>query len=527
MSREQTRPPPQQNAYPHQRNRPTDAGTESTTIQTLADLRRRGLDQAITRAASQEPIARVLLLRANFPGEQIPDWKDSNLFWEESFRRIDVGVIPGNSPADGFEALLAECARQFPGNQQFRPWHPDNRATTSPQQAPTSDTQPAEGPSPQGTGIVIRDYNGRPDEFFDQALELAQAQGIQALELVLANDIQISLFLPNGNPTEASRLVAVLQTLQEGLEVRMLRPGLRDYFFQRLFGEGPDGGRFECTNVPASTLISEIATAIVDTYGGEGWSTDDQGLPRSAVADRIRDDDQNRDEERLDTEQDLDEAGVQEDDILQIGPEATAGSVNVNIREQALARARAQIQRFARKNPERDMRVFSNAMVAPTQYIITFTASGWAPPHNFEDQPEPIEEHTLSIDFPPTFPMKAPLVMWRSPIFHPNIHPQDKIVCLGDLMDGYVPGMDMTRLCQLLIDIATYRNYEIRSYLDDKARSWAMSDAGKERIKARGGKTVDDIINQIGTMSLHKLNHGFGLRRITGTMDMATNGSSE
>jgi hypothetical protein len=547
MQIEVERPAPPGTNRPDPRDSIGPTATATPVIRNVADLRSRGLDRAIVEAGFPQETARVLLIRSGVPDSQIPAYNDADVFWEEVFRRIGLGVIPADSPADGFAALLAQFAVNWPGSPAFRPWHPDHRTTSvepnTPSQArelppqgtgivlPDYRDQPdsfeSNPPSqtreltPQGTGIVLRDYRGQPDDVFRRVEETARHLGIpMPVELALANDVQISLFLPNANPTDASRLAVALQGLQQGLEVQPTRPGLRDYYFQRLYGEGPDGGRFEYTNVPASTTIGELAAATINQYGDEGWARDQDGLPRPAVVDLVRGQGSQRQEERMNPDLDLDAAGVREGDTFQPSPEATAAAgVNPNVREQALARARAQIQRFAQEHTALGVRLFANTTVAPTQYVLAFTAPGWAPPPKPGDAPERIDQHMISIDLPPDFPMKAPLVMWKSPIFHPNIHPRNGVVCLGDLMDGYIPGMDLARLCQLVVDIATYRNYEVRSVFNAEARDWATTEAGAALIKANGGTGIDEIVKHIATMSVTARRPGFRIRRTPGVAE--------
>ena len=86
--------------------------------------------------------------------------------------------------------------------------------------------------------------------------------------------------------------------------------------------------------------------------------------------------------------------------------------------------------------------------------------------------------------------MKAPQAFWQTPIFHPNIEPKTGFVCLGDLGDRYRPGLDFGKLCQLLIDIASYQNYAVEEGLNKEAQAWATSKEGQIAIEKRGGQCV-------------------------------------
>ena len=63
-------------------------------------------------------------------------------------------------------------------------------------------------------------------------------------------------------------------------------------------------------------------------------------------------------------------------------------------------------------------------------------------------------------------------------------------MCLGPLMDGYRPDLDFGYLCQLLVDIGTYRNYDVvdaSTFPDPPAALWARTDAGQRVIQSIGG----------------------------------------
>jgi hypothetical protein len=147
-------------------------------IRSVADLNARALDRAIVEAASQGKTDRLLLMRSGVPDSQIPVDQKGDVVWDDVFRRIQLGVSPYNSQAEGFAALLEQFASTFPANPAFQPWHPDR----------------SRNPAPQGAGIVLRDYRGEADEVFRRAEHVARDLGIPApVELALPNDVQITL----------------------------------------------------------------------------------------------------------------------------------------------------------------------------------------------------------------------------------------------------------------------------------------------------------------------------------------------
>jgi len=61
--------------------------------------------------------------------------------------------------------------------------------------------------------------------------------------------------------------------------------------------------------------------------------------------------------------------------------------------------------------------------------------------------------------------------------------------------------MDFGQLCQMLVDMAAYRQYETRDvredegegYLNQLAARWASSEAGQQRIADRGGLRLAEV----------------------------------
>lgn len=125
----------------------------------------------------------------------------------------------------------------------------------------------------------------------------------------------------------------------------------------------------------------------------------------------------------------------------------------------------------------------------PAKFVITFRAPGFGPPHDELERPAdpvPRDEHTVEIALPPDYPVGTPIVTWLTPVFHPNI--TDESVCLP------LDGPDLAAACQALINLAAYRNYEVRpedfgggGFLNLAAAAWALSAEGQERIVNCGG----------------------------------------
>jgi len=150
--------------------------------------------------------------------------------------------------------------------------------------------------------------------------------------------------------------------------------------------------------------------------------------------------------------------------------------------------AHKQIAAFARRTPGFRLD-FVDDPDFPSRFIVTFQAQGFGPPRNELIRPlDPTlrDEHTVQIALPSDFPITSPIATWLTPVFHPNI--ADGSVCLA------LEGADFEAVCQAIIDLAAYNNYEVRpedfgggGFLNLAAAAWALSEEGQQRIASRGG----------------------------------------
>lgn len=292
---------------------------------------------------------------------------------------------------------------------------------------------------------------------------------------------------------------AVLQVTPENTS------GSHDSTIPRLYVEGPDGGRFELNDIPVDTPIKEIARATILEYDSGIWPTDENSLPRPAVVDRVTPDGSG---ERLNPNSTIGDSNIQDGDTLQVFPERTAGSVNPLIREEALARVRKQVLAYAKAHS--GFKVSANATHIPTEYLFNFHASSFGQPE-FGEKPYPLDQHKVFLFLSADFPMKAPAVHWQVPIFHPNIHPKNGEVCLGVLQDKYKPGMDFGELCQMLVDLATYRNYELREGYNKAAAEWAFTSEGQAAIHKMGGRSLTEWLINLAKQEVPPL---LGIKRL-------------
>ena len=217
------------------------------------------------------------------------------------------------------------------------------------------------------------------------------------------------------------------------------------------------------------------------------FSPSDRGRTRQAVVDLLTEGGGRR---RLSNpDQRLDDAGVRSGDTLDVNPEVVAGAIDPRLHEQGLARARAQIVAFKEGAGRKfNFSVRANTALPPTEYLLNFEAPSFAPPPAQGGSPERIGRHEVFLLLPADFPMKAPLAIWQTPIWHPNIALKTGDVCLGALAESYRPDFDFGVLCQMLIDIASYQSYAwVQKVLNAEASVWAFGE-GQAQIQQIGGR---------------------------------------
>jgi hypothetical protein len=278
---------------------------------------------------------------------------------------------------------------------------------------------------------------------------------------------------------------------------------------------GPDRTPYLLQSVPATMTPGDIAAAIVQETRA---MTDRQGGTVSTVIDAVTEDGT----ERLDPDKTLHENKVKDKGKLRVGTKAVAGSVSPQLRMEAQLRMRAQIRRYAYGHPDFSIASYDNEDL-PNRLTFELDGPGLAPPEDLDEflkgtgnlniddyralpwdrlNPVRIDFHRFSMHLMAGFPVSAPFVVWDTPMWHPNIwrNPQPGIkpgtVCLGPLMDGWRPDLDFGYLSQLLVDIASYRNYDVveaTTFPDPPAALWARTESGQRLIQAIGGRPMGSV----------------------------------
>ncbi|MEU9399699.1 hypothetical protein [Streptomyces sp. NPDC048242] len=498
------------------------------------------------------PQEAVIILRTQtgFPAQRIPSTElNAKLFWSEVRRLVDAGVM-----LDGERELILITSTEYPGNPVLRrareslspeeagtPDGPDQASAAPQRETPTRPpttaresppepepgvrwTQPSARPSP-GTGhgsgapfhgqptptrpspepqgphvVLIFVGRGHHPEFI-QAVRETEDPSAQVL-YVSANDGvdfgQVAVAVRHElaeDRIEALRRRLVQDGAAPDLEIIQDAYEHRPYLLEKLLVRGPDHQPFDFAGVPSITTVRDIAVAILSQYGSD-TTHDRVGHRRRTVVDHLQPDGSFL---RLDPSQSLHDAGVGDGDTLNVYPESTAGIGQLKL--QAILRVREEIRRYEKRHENFTVLEMDDPDF-PTEYEVGFRAPGFRPPGAGEPHdadPSAQQEHTVLIALGAGFPLQAPAAIWLTPIFHPNIARNltaapDGLVCLGALQGSYRPTLDFGQLCQILVDMARYRNYDVRTEneggggtVDRQAAIWARSERGQAMIAAIRG----------------------------------------
>jgi hypothetical protein len=433
-----------------------------------------GLIEELSNCFADQASAIGLLGKIGIKPGRLPAFGSmaADQWWYSVCVELERGLID-----NGLERLLNAAADTYPGNPRFKDYltersKPDNRGS--------------------GPGNIDLTISGNMSdnlllEIIDRAARFVKETGGDfVLNLGRQGSSRFNLSVEGVPPDEIDRIVREIERICEerGVQAQVNRTSytFRDYYSDPLTAEGPDGQRFALEQIRASTPVKDIARGVMNSYKDDVWPMTKTGQRQQAVIDRVTPEGT----VRLDPRQTLHDAGVRPGDTLQVSPERTAGAVDPLLREEALARVRVQVLDHATANP--GFEVEANSLVAPTEYLFRFQAPSFAPPLSPDEPPRPIKWHEVLVELPPDFPIEAPLAWWQTEIFHPNIHPETGLVCLGDLQENYQPGLDFGELCKMLVDIAAYRSYAFdKGYFDEAAAKWALSAEGQLAIEQAGG----------------------------------------
>lgn len=449
-----------------------------------------------------EAAARSLLIQISFPPDRIPRFEDAQSFWARISVELDHGIV-----RDGLAEMMAIAAQNYPGNPEVQALHAQLSGVSSGTRA-SGKSISAEGPCPT-LMLIGADL---PDEF----LEVVRGHlGTDAPDLLYVSKQQCAVAIPDPGDQAAQlqqQIQELMQTHAPGADLQVVyeKYNFRPYLYSALEVFGPDTTPYLLQAVPATTKPSDIASAIVEETLEA--MTNRKGETVSTVIDAETEDGP----KRLDPDKTLHENKVKDKGRLRIGTKAIAGNISPELRMEAQLRIRAQIRRYAFGREGFDIVGYDNEDL-PNQITFEIEGPGLAPPPDLADflagtenltnddfrnlpwerlNPVRIDLHRFTMTLLPMFPVEPPYVVWETPVFHPNIWrlPQPGVrpglVCLGPLMDGWRPDLDFGYLCQLLLDIGTYQNYDVvetNTYPDPPAAFWARTEAGQRVIQEIGG----------------------------------------
>jgi hypothetical protein len=496
---------------------------------------------------------RVFLGEIGYPQQQMPQVANSMMFWAEVVRKIELGMLPEG----GLELLAAAALRWYPGNPAFKnamvtftapqpaappsvarpatpgapPGHPTipapDRSTPpstpllpaptqpdapSARPAKSEDPQPSQNsPTPPTPVQAPPALSPLPPPLVPPVtlVEVIGSTRFEEIRAIVEQSVPSSRMLYAAFQSAAfhvpaeSAATAVRQALIGFPDQVQVCAGTYDHV-PHLLGLltvlGPDGQRFELRGVSTTTRVSGIPTAVMREYNE--LATDSRGRRLRIVVDLVLPGNQVR---RLNPNATLHEASVQDGASVRLSVETTAG-VDIDRFLSFAKRARNQILNFAKGHPEFQV-VEMDSPDAPSLFRIRLESPGFEPLDGGGVRER--NSHDLQILLPSRFPDAAPQVRWLTPVYHPNIADLGSgqyggYLCLGLLEDQYQPGISFNVLCQMIIDVTSYRQYGLPSRFDPdgpgvmnvEAAEWAATGHGQTSIVEIGGMSGLDRLRE-------------------------------
>jgi ubiquitin-protein ligase len=116
----------------------------------------------------------------------------------------------------------------------------------------------------------------------------------------------------------------------------------------------------------------------------------------------------------------------------------------------------------------------------PTKYQVELMCGGLC---RVESEVFKIGNHKFDIILEEKFPFGPPLIIWKTPIFHPNF--KFPFVCMGD---HWYPGWNLAEMCVTICEMVQYKSFNIYDPLNVEAVEWVK----KELIENPATFPVDD-----------------------------------
>jgi ubiquitin-protein ligase len=108
----------------------------------------------------------------------------------------------------------------------------------------------------------------------------------------------------------------------------------------------------------------------------------------------------------------------------------------------------------------------------PDVYSVFFHGRGLCVPDG-TNEVHMRHRHEVMIRLGASYPRMMPELVWKTPVFHPNIS-ANGVVCLGGYSTHWVPSLQLDELCTMLWDMIRYENYDVESPYNRQAAQWVQ-----------------------------------------------------
>ena len=112
----------------------------------------------------------------------------------------------------------------------------------------------------------------------------------------------------------------------------------------------------------------------------------------------------------------------------------------------------------------------------PDRYRVLFRCHGLALAEG-ESTPHVTDRHICDIYLHRDYPQRPPHMIWRTPVFHPNILPPERggAVCIG----SWSPAETLVDLVLRIGQMIQYHNYDLQDALNRQAAQWVDKHQGR------------------------------------------------
>ncbi len=132
--------------------------------------------------------------------------------------------------------------------------------------------------------------------------------------------------------------------------------------------------------------------------------------------------------------------------------------------ESRMRRLQAELEGMTALQGASSLISFTASGIPPTQYAVHLSCHGLCA---HEGALFVLSSHSFDILLGPDFPLLAPTIIWKTPIYHPNF--RGPLVCMGDF---WYPAWSLADMCTALCEMVQYKTYNIYDPLDKIAAQW-------------------------------------------------------